>query len=183
MDKKRIFFIKPLLQELLEMLTRIEETKNKDNYKKFLFFANVFLEKDYYLHASTYLIESISLYVEKVLKELNYANFDISEYKRQQLIMDFFKLNNKNENFKFPHLNFLNDNSKIIKEYENIKKNVANIRNSLAHINVNREYKNIKKELRRNLNELQTLIKNKSLEKNLINKPLFENGKMKLNSF
>jgi hypothetical protein len=162
-NEERLFFIKPLLKELLEMLTRIEKTKEKENYEKFLFLSNFFLEKDYFLQSSAYLIEVIPLYIGKVLKDLHYIDFDLDDYQKQQLIVQFIKFNASKKDFNFPHKYFLDVNSELIKKFTDIRDNVAEIRNNLAHINMKKEYSDVKNELKENLNNLQNLIKEKVL--------------------
>jgi predicted HTH domain antitoxin len=162
-NKEKLFFISPLLEELENFVKRIQSTQNKKISEKFLFFGELFLEKDYFLHASTYLIEAITYHIGEVFKELNYINFDIDEYKNQTKIVTLLKLNHNLKDFNFPNEYFVDINIEVFNRFYNLREKVANIGHNLAHINIEQNYGDIKKELKEAIKEYKDLVNTKQL--------------------
>ncbi|WP_457561928.1 hypothetical protein [Caminibacter pacificus] len=160
-NRKNLFFIKPLLDELEEFVNSIEELKSKKSYEKFLFFSELFWEKDYFLHSSTYLIESISLYLLDALKEQGYFETDDEEYETTQKIVALLKYVHNDRDFNFPNEYFVYVNYKIINKFADLREKVADIRHNLAHINTNKTFGEIKVELKKLIEEYKKLIDNK----------------------
>jgi len=164
-NRNSLFFVEPLLKELQEFVDSIEELKDKKSYEKFIFFSELFWKKDYFLHSSTYLIESISLYLLDALKNQGYFEASDEEYKTTQKIVDLLKYTYSQKDFNFPHEYFVQVNYKIFNEFAKIRDRVAEIRHNLAHINTKKTFKEIKNELEYLINEFKKLI-----NQNIINK-------------
>jgi len=162
-NKKKLFFIEPLLDKLEEFVCNIKNTENKTTSEKFLFFSELFVEKDYFLHSSTYLIEAITYYIGEVFKELSYINFDVDEYANQTKIVALLKLNHNQKDFNFSNEYFIDINIDTINKFYNLRETVANIRHNLAHINIELNYGDIKKELEDAISDYKSLIKQKLL--------------------
>jgi len=141
--KQPLSFMGDHYTTLLKMIEEIAQTKEKKTYEQFLFFSKFFLDKSYYLQASTYLIESITYYVADILKGLGWIDFDVHDYEKQQLIVNLLKMNPKIEAFRFPNPYTLDINYQRFKEFADLRDSVAEIRHNLAHININKEYVDI----------------------------------------
>jgi hypothetical protein len=164
-NKEKLFFIEPLLDKLEELICHIKDTENKMTSEKFLFFSELFVEKDYFLHSSTYLIEAITYYIGEVFKELNYIDFDVDEYVNQSKIVALLKLNHNQKDFNFSNEYFIDINIDTINKFYNLRETVANIRHNLAHINIELNYGDIKKELEDAIFDYKSLIQQKLLYK------------------
>ncbi len=164
-NKEKLFFIKPLLDELKKFMEDIRETEKKNTSEKFIFFSKLFLDKDYFLHSSTYLIEAIIYNIGEVFKDLGYIDFDVDEYANQKKIVALLKLNYSQKDFNFPNEYFIDININTINKFYNLREQVANIRHNLAHINIEQDYGNIKKELEDAISEYNNLREMKLLYK------------------
>jgi len=164
-NRENLFFVSNLLQEMEQMIQAIESIRDKALYEQFLFFSNFFLEKDYFLHSSSYLIEAIGLYIGHVLTELKIIDFDYTLYANQQKIKGLLNLQPSNNDFTFPNEYFVDINVKIIDEFYYLRNEVADIRNNLAHINVNQQYKDIKDRLSNAIKTFENLIEAEVLYK------------------
>jgi len=162
-NKDRLSFILPILDELEVFVNEIEATKEQENYIKFLFFTELFLKREYFLHSSTYLIEAITLYVGYALKEQGFLNFEIDSYKNSQKIVNVLKFNFSLKDFNFPNDYFVAINSEIFNKFTSLRDKIADIRHNLAHINIDKSYSDIEKELKLLLDEFRDLIKNRVL--------------------
>lgn len=169
LNKNKLFFIEPYLKQLKELLINIEYTKDKEIYEKFIFFSELFLEKNYLLHTSTYLIEAITYYIGKVLQDKEYINFDFSTYENQNKIVNLLKLTHSKDDFIFPNEYFIDINSPTFNQFSTLRDKVAKIRHNLAHINIIEQYGEIEKDLEELIKEFKSLIEEKKLE-NLIEK-------------
>jgi len=163
-NRDRLFAIKPLLKKFEELLESIEVTKNKEVYEQFLFFADFFTDKDYYVNASAYLIESITYYLGYSFKKLGYINFDLEQYENQQKIVGLLKLSYKKNDFNFPNDYFVDINIDTINRFSTLRESIAKIRHNLAHINIHQDYSKIKEILKEYIEEFNNLIKNRLIE-------------------
>jgi len=162
-NKKQLFFVDNLLQKLQKLIEEIEKTKNQNTLDKFLYFTDLFMDKDYYLHSSTYLIEAITYYIGEIFKDKNYINFDVEEYKDQQKIVGLLKLEYNTKDFNFPNEYFIDINIDIINKLNRLRDGVASVRHNLVHINIDKTYQNIKEQLQQYIQEFNNIIESKEL--------------------
>jgi len=142
-----LFFLKESLTDLELFLSKIEKVKDKPSHEVFLFFADLFLEKEYLLQASTYLIESITHYIAYELKRQNLLSFDLNAYKNQQKLINLIKFNYNIEDFLFPNKYFIDINANIFIQLQKLRDDIADIRHNLAHINLKKSHQNLKTNL------------------------------------
>jgi len=160
-EEGNLTFVKSLVNELEILLNNIADIKNKNEYKKFIFFSKLFLNKEYFLHSSTYLIEGITYYLGEVFDSKKYIEFDTKEYSKQNKIVNFLKLNYTSKDFNFPNDYFVDINIETINRLSTLRDSIADIRHNLAHINISKEYGEIKEELKEYLQEFENIIKSK----------------------
>lgn len=160
-DKESLYFIKNLIEDLEKLLSDIKDIEDKSEYQKFIFFSKLFLDKEYLLHSSTYLIEGITYYLGKVFKEKKYVDFNVRRYFEQNKIVGFLNLKYSDKDFSFPNIYFVDINIKTINELNRLRNNIADIRHNLAHINISKEYGEIKEELKKYLQEFKNIIESK----------------------
>ena len=163
--EEELFFVRPLLSELKTMIDDIEKVKLKRTSEQFIFFSKLFVEKDYFLHASTYLIEAISYYIGEVFFDLNYIDFEIDKYENQSKLVALLKLNYKEKDFNFPNQYFVDINIETFNKFYNLREKVAEIRHNLAHINIEQDYGNIKEKLEHSIEEFKSLLDERILYK------------------
>lgn len=160
-----LFFVKPLIENLKSMVEDIKNIEKENIFQQFIFFSELFVEKDYFLHSSTYLIEAITYYLGEVFIEIGYINFDVKEYANQQKIIALLRLNYNINDYNFPHEYFVDINIDVINRFNSLREKVANIRHNLAHINIEQDYKDIKKSLENAIAEFNELQSSKVLYK------------------
>jgi len=161
--REELFFVKPLLNKLEILLNDIKNIKDKNTSGQFVFFSELFVDKDYFLQSSTYLIEAITYYIGEVFNDLGYIEFDMKEYSSQQKIVALLKLNYNAKDYNFPNDYFIDINIDIINKFYFLREKVAKIRHNLAHINIEQDYGDIKEELESYIEEFNNLINKKVL--------------------
>ena len=164
-NRDRLFFVKDLINQLEQVVLDIEQTKNQQTYKKFLFFAEFFHKKDYYLHSATYLIEGLTQYIGVALKEQHYITFNVYKYENQQKIVSLLKLNYNPKDYTFPNEYFVDINIDIFNKLDRLRDRIALIRHNLAHINIQQDYLTIKEDLKYLLEEYKEIINSRILYK------------------
>jgi hypothetical protein len=166
--RSALSFLGDHYEKLLEMVESIEATKEREVYEQFLFFAEFFLDKSYYLQASTYLIESITYYLGYSLKRCGWIDFDCDSYEKQQILVNLLRFNVKSDEFNFPNPYALEINYRVFRKFAELRESVADIRHNLAHINITKTYSEIGEALAKYIERYKELIE-ESLFENLDN--------------
>jgi hypothetical protein len=156
--KEELQFINTQMDELLKLISNIEDKENSENYQKFTFFSNLFLEKEYFLHSSSYLIEGITLYISETLKAIKLYNGNPYDYNDQQKVLSFVKGVIDKKIFNLPNPYFFDINYESIKKFDELRERAANIRHNLAHINLNRNYKNLDTNIKSIIDDFKSLV-------------------------
>ncbi|MBL0709343.1 MAG: CRISPR-associated DxTHG motif protein [Sulfurimonas sp.] len=162
--REELFFIKSLLEKLELFLTDIEDIKEKEDYEKFLFFSKLFLDKQYFLHASAYMIEGLTYYCGYALNRVKLIDLDLKEYANQQIVVSFMKMQKNSKEIQYPNIYFMDINSKEIAKFTNLRNTIADIRHNLAHINTQKKYSELDDELKCALKEFHRLVNSEVLE-------------------
>jgi broad-specificity NMP kinase len=168
-NRENLYFIGPLLEELKGFLDGLEKVKNKKTYEQFLYFAELFLKKGYFLQASTYLYEGLIYYVGEALMEQGLIRVDLNIHNdRQKIVVEILKnsqafKNKSDERVAFPHMFFRQVNDEVFAPFERLRQEISVIRHNLAHINVDMEYEDIEKKLNDYIDSLKALIEERRL--------------------
>ncbi len=157
----KLYFLKELLEEIEKLLLDIKSIQNAEDYEKFIYFSKLFVEKDYLLHSSTYLIEGITHYLNKVFDKQKLSTFDAKVYGEQQKLISLLRLNYSKKDFNFPHPYFVDINIEVFNELNTLRENIAEIRHNLAHINISKTYGELKRDIVKYIKELQKIIEEK----------------------
>ncbi len=164
-NKEKLFFVRDSLNALEKILLEIEKSGEKTQDEKLLFFADFFYQKDYYLHAATYLIEGLTQHVAHALREQKYITFETDEYKNQQKIVTLLNsgIQTTAEDFSFPDEYFVDVNIRVFQTISAMRDGIGKIRNNLAHIGIDVDFENIKDDLGKLIRQVQEVVATKML--------------------